>query len=115
MAVGGSRGERAPPWWRRRRRRIDHAFVKANRSIHANRCGSRLTLAEQKPRKDPSARFLLLAAALLDQAQLQCGIGMVLVELQRLPEGIDCRIRVLRPPEDAGYVIRASGRSRRPQ
>ncbi len=25
IAVGGSRGERAPPWWRRRRRRIEEA------------------------------------------------------------------------------------------
>src|SRR5438045_2544797 len=25
--VGGSRGERAPPWWRRRRRRIERGYV----------------------------------------------------------------------------------------
>src|SRR5438067_9209569 len=31
--VGGSRGERAPPWWRRRRRRIGHVFAKARWSI----------------------------------------------------------------------------------
>ncbi len=33
MALGGSRGERAPPWWRRRRRRIEHVRVRVRGSI----------------------------------------------------------------------------------
>src|SRR5438128_681273 len=37
MAVGGSRGERAPPWWRRRRRRIDLVCAKATWSTQLDR------------------------------------------------------------------------------
>src|SRR5438105_3117533 len=36
MEVGGSRGERAPPWWRRRRRRIDRMVAKARGPTQAN-------------------------------------------------------------------------------
>src|SRR5437016_1801069 len=35
MAVGGSRGERAPPWWRRRRRRIENVPIKRQASTRA--------------------------------------------------------------------------------
>src|SRR5438445_7553867 len=77
--------------------------------------GSRLTLAEEQTGKHASARFLLLSAALLDQAQFQGGVGMVGIELQGLAEGVYRGIGVLGPPEDAGHVKGASRRSRRPQ
>src|SRR6266581_2721503 len=63
MAVGGSRGERAPPWWRRRRRRIDLVCAMATWSIQLER-GVRHVALSLPARADgvERGRFLQRAA-----------------------------------------------------